>query len=129
MKTYESEETYLETILMLGKSGGTVRSVDVANELEYSRPSVSVAVKKLKEKGFVEIGADGFITLTAAGRDIAESMYERHMLLSDWLIFLGVDRETAVSDACRIEHALSGQSFAAIKEHIEKWKREVYQRK
>jgi Mn-dependent DtxR family transcriptional regulator len=124
MKTYESEETYLETILMLSKGGSPVRSVDVANELEYSRPSVSVAMKKMREKGYVLVDGDGYISFTDDGRKIAESMYERHMLISDWLTFLGVDREIAVNDACKIEHSMSEQSFTAIKNHIEAWKRE-----
>ena len=119
MKSRESEETYLETILMLSHSGGQVRSVDIANELAYSRPSISAAMKNLREKGYVEVAAGGSIQLTDKGREIAESMYERHTLISDWLIFLGVDKRTAISDACRMEHVISGQSFAAIKKHIE----------
>ena len=118
MKTHESEETYLETILILSQNENQVRSVDIANELEYSRPSVSVAMKNLRESGYISVDDDGYITLTENGREIAESMYERHTLISDWLIFLGVDKKNAVNDACKIEHALSEQSFTAIKNHI-----------
>jgi len=129
MKRYESAENYLETILVLSQSGERVRSVDVANELEYSKPSVSIAMKNLRESGHITIDSDGHIELTASGREIAESMYERHMLLSDWLIFLGVDREIAVQDACKMEHAMSEASFAALKRHIDEWKRSIYKRK
>ena len=128
MKTHESAENYLETILVLGQRGNRVRSIDIVNELGYSKPSVSVAVKNLREKGLVEVDSSGYISLTADGQEIAESMYERHMLISDWLIYLGVDRKTAVNDACGMEHSLSEQSFLAIKKHIEEWKQEVYRR-
>jgi Mn-dependent DtxR family transcriptional regulator len=122
LKTQESTEIYLETIYILGQSGEPVRSIDIVNELEYTRPSVSVAMKNLRENGLIEIDADGYITLTENGQKIAASMYERHILISDWLIFLGVDKKTAVSDACRMEHSMSEKSFAAIKKHIEEWK-------
>ena len=123
----ESTENYLETIFVLSQSGETVRAIDIVNELEFTRPSVSVAMKHLREKGYIEISDGGYISLTGRGQKIAESMYERHILISDWLIFLGVDKKTAVSDACKIEHALSEKSFSAIKEHIEEWKRGIYQ--
>ena len=123
MKTYESTENYLETILVLGQVGNRVRSIDIVNELGYSKPSVSIAMKSLREKGLIEINGDGYILLTADGRQIAQSMYERHMLISDWLISLGVDKKTAVSDACKIEHDISEKSYLAIKKHIENWKR------
>ena len=126
MKTHESAENYLETIFVLMRSGNRVRSIDIVNELGFSKPSVSVAMKNLREKGLIEIDGEGCITLTARGRQIAESMYERHMLISDWLIFLGVDKKNAVNDACRMEHAMSEQSFLAIKKHLEEWKREIY---
>jgi len=122
LKTQESTENYLETIYILGQSGEPVRSIDIVNELEFTRPSVSVAMKNLRENGLIEIDADGYITLTENGQKIAASMYERHILISDWLIFLGVDKKTAVSDACRMEHSMSEKSFAAIKKHIEEWK-------
>ena len=126
---YESAENYLETILVLSQSGGKVRSIDIVNELEYSKPSVSVAMKNLREKGYIETDADGYITLTEEGRRIAESVYEKHTFFSDWLIFLGVDKITAVRDACRMEHAMSERSFEAIKKHIEDWKRGIYGQK
>ena len=129
MKIQESAENYLETILMLSKTGKQVRSIDIANELDYTKPSVSVAMKNLRLNGYIETDSDGFITLTESGREIAESMYERHMIISDWLIFLGVDRQTAINDACRMEHAMSEQSFKAIKKHIGDWKQEIYTKK
>jgi Mn-dependent DtxR family transcriptional regulator len=120
---HESAENYLETILMLSLKGNRVRSIDIVNELEYSKPSVSVAMKNLRTKGYIVMDDDGCITLTAKGRKIADTMYERHVAISDWLIFLGVDKKTAVHDACKMEHALSEKSFLAIKNHIENWKR------
>ena len=118
MKIQESAENYLETILILSQSGKHVRSVDIANELEFTKPSVSVAMKNLRTNGHIVVDEDGHITLTASGQEIAESMYERHTLISDWLISMGVDKKTAVNDACKIEHALSQQSFEAIRKHI-----------
>jgi Mn-dependent DtxR family transcriptional regulator len=120
LKTHESAENYLETILILGHSGHPVRSIDIVNELDYSRPSVSVAMKNLREKGYITVTADGYITLTENGQKIAESMYERHTLISDWLASLGVDKKTAANDACKMEHAMSEKSFSAIKDHIKK---------
>jgi Mn-dependent DtxR family transcriptional regulator len=114
---------------MLGQNGEPVRSVDIANELEYTKPSVSVAMKNLRASGHILVDGDGHITLTGSGLEIARSMYERHTLISDWLIFLGVDRETAVSDACKMEHGMSEQSFKAVRKHIEEWKRDVYKHK
>ena len=125
MKTRESAENYLETILLLSQNGERIRSIDIVNELEYSKPSVSVAMKNLREKGYVSIDADGYITLTENGLKIAESIYERHMLISDWLIYLGVDKKTAVNDACKMEHAMSEKSFLAIKKFIENREREI----
>ena len=115
----ESTENYLETILILGRQGSPVRSVDIANELDFTRPSVSIAMKKLRERGYIEVDPDGFITLTSSGMAIAESMYDRHMVISNWLISLQVDEKTALDDACRIEHVISEQSFLAIKKHVE----------
>ena len=129
MNIHESAENYLETILILSRNGNKVRSIDIVNELEYSKPSVSVAMKNLREKGHIITSGDGYITLTESGREIAESMYERHTLISDWLIFLGVDKKTAVNDACKMEHAMSEQSFSAIKNHIENWKHKIYTQK
>ncbi|MCL2096334.1 MAG: metal-dependent transcriptional regulator [Oscillospiraceae bacterium] len=119
MKTYESEETYLETIFILERQGGGARSVDIANELGYSRPSISAAMKNLRGKGYIKTDSAGYIKLTPGGREIAEAMYERHTIISDWLVYLGVDEKTAANDACRMEHAMSAESFAAIKKHIE----------
>ncbi|MCL1865036.1 MAG: metal-dependent transcriptional regulator [Spirochaetes bacterium] len=129
MKIQESAENYLETILILSQNGNRVRSIDISNELDYTKPSVSIAMKKLRLDGYIKTDTDGFITLTERGREIAESMYERHILISDWLIFLGVDRQTAVKDACKMEHGMSEQSFLAIKEHIKEWKRGIYKQK
>ena len=119
MNLHESAENYLETILVLSLKGSPVRSIDVVNELEYSKPSVSIAMKNLRTKGYINIDADGYITLTEDGRKIADTMYERHVAISDWLVFLGVDKKTAVQDACKMEHAMSEKSFLAIKNHIE----------
>lgn len=118
MKIQESAENYLETIYILKQRKGAVRSIDIVNELEYAKPSVSVAMKNLRENGYISMASDGFITLTEKGRQIAETMYERHTFLSDWLKKLGVDADTAVEDACRIEHVISAESFEAIKVHV-----------
>ena len=118
MKTHESAENYLETILVLGQRNGNVRSIDIANELGFSKPSVSVAMKNLREQGHVQVDENGSITLTESGRAIAETIYERHTLISQWLITLGVSEKTAMEDACRIEHVISAESFAAIKAHV-----------
>jgi len=122
MDIHESAENYLETILILSHRGG-VRSIDIVNELEYSKPSVSVAMKNLRTKGYIVMDNDGYITLTEKGQRIADTMYERHVAISDWLIFLGVDKRTAVQDACKMEHVISEKSFLAIQKHIEEWKR------
>lgn len=119
MQIRESAENYLETILILSqrKGKGEVRSIDIVNELEFSKPSVSVAMKNLRENGYITVDKDGYIRLTDKGLEIAEKMYERHTLLSQWLIKLGVDEKVAVEDACRMEHVISAESFAAIKRH------------
>lgn len=119
MRIRESAENYLETILILSqrKGKGEVRSIDIVNELEFSKPSVSVAMKNLRENGYITVDKDGYIRLTDKGLEIAEKMYERHTLLSQWLIKLGVDEKVAVEDACRMEHVISAESFAAIKKH------------
>lgn len=119
MQIRESAENYLETILILSqrKDKGEVRSIDIVNELEFSKPSVSVAMKNLRENGYITVDKDGYIRLTDKGLEIAEKMYERHTLLSQWLIKLGVDEKVAVEDACRMEHVISAESFAAIKKH------------
>ena len=118
MNIYESAENYLEAILSLHERNGLVRSIDIANELHFSKPSVSVAMKNLRQNGYIQVDGNGYITLTDAGRKIAETMYERHTMLSSWLVYLGVDQKTAVEDACRMEHVLSADSFEAIKRHI-----------
>ena len=114
-RSEESMEDYLETILMLQNRLGQVRSIDIVHELDYSKPSVSVAMKNLREKSYVTVDEDGFISLTEKGKQRAESVLERPTILSDWLIGIGVSKETAQADACRIEHDLSEESFAAIK--------------
>ena len=126
MKSFESAENYLETILMLSHYRSSVRSIDIVNELEYSKPSVCIAMKNLRINGYIIIDDSGYITLTDSGREIAQKMYDRHVLISDWLIFLGVDKETAVKDACKIEHDISEQSYLALQKHIEEWKRNIY---
>ena len=118
MVLQESGEMYLETILVLSKKSKFVRAIDVGEEMGFSRPSVSRAVHLLSEGGFITIDPDGGLTLTDAGREIAEKIYERHTVLSTWLISLGVDEETATDDACKIAHDISDVSFAAIKKHI-----------
>ncbi|MDR1700236.1 MAG: metal-dependent transcriptional regulator [Lachnoclostridium sp.] len=118
MKIHESAENYLETILILSKKNDSVRSIDVATALGYSKPSVSVAMRNLRSHEYIETDESGYITLTQSGRKIAESMYERHTLISDWLIYLGVDKNTSLEDACKIEHVISEESFLAIKKHI-----------
>lgn len=118
MHTNESAENYLETILILSKSRPVVRSVDIANELNFKKSSVSVAMKKLRESSHITVTPEGFIYLTETGRELAETIYERHLLLSSWLERLGVDPEIASADACRIEHVISPESFEAIKHHI-----------
>ena len=122
MKIHESAENYLETILILSRKNGAVRSIDIVNVLDYTKPSVSVAMKNLRSGGHVAVDSDGYITLTESGREIAEMMYERHTLISDWLMDLGVDKQTATEDACRIEHVLSVESFEAMKNHIKNMK-------
>ena len=117
-KIRESAENYLETILVLQQRNGSVRAIDIAAELEFSKPSVSVAMKNLREKGCITVDGDGIISLTPEGRRIAEGVYERHILFTQWLISLGVDPEVAAEDACRIEHVISEESFRAIQRHV-----------
>ena len=119
MALQESGEMYLETIYVLSKANTHVRSIDISEHMGYSKPSVSRAVHILREKGYILMDPDGFITLTETGCRIAEKIFERHTLLSGLLIRLGVDPETAAEDACRIEHAISDASFEAIKRHLE----------
>lgn len=119
MRIQESAENYLETILVLHQRKGMVRSIDIVNELSFSKPSVSVAMKRLREEGCIEMDRAGYITLTEKGNQIATKVYERHELFTDWLTSLGVAPEVAAEDACRIEHVLSVESFSAIKRHVE----------
>lgn len=117
-KIQESAENYLETILILQHRNGSVRSIDIAAELGFSKPSVSVAMKNLREQGCITVDGGGCISLTEKGQRIAEGVYERHTLFSQWLAQLGVDPHTAAEDACRIEHVISEESFQAIKRHV-----------
>jgi len=119
LKIQESAEMYLETILVLSRKDSQVRSIDIVNELNYKKSSISVAMKKLRENGYIQIDDEGYITLTSKGRDIAETMLERHTFLANWLMSLGVDETVAFEDACRIEHVISSESFEAIKKHME----------
>lgn len=118
MYTNESAENYLETILILSKCRPVVRSVDIANKLNFKKSSVSVAMKKLRESEHITVTPEGFIYLTKTGKEVAEMIYERHLILSSWLEQLGVAPETAAADACRIEHVISSESFEAIKKHL-----------
>ena len=114
----ESAENYLETILVLSKQLPVVRAVDISNELGFKKSSVSIAMKNLREKNHITVTDAGFIYLTDSGKEIAEMIYERHQLLSSWLMTLGVDEEIALEDACKIEHVISKESFHAIKKHV-----------
>lgn len=114
----ESEENYLEAILIISQQAPVVRSVDIASMLDYKKSSVSVAMKNLREKNYITVNRSGFITLTPSGLSIAENIYERHTILASWLERLGVDSALADRDACRMEHVLSTDSFQAIKKHI-----------
>lgn len=117
MKIQESAENYLESILMLKKERGVVRSIDIATHLDFSKPSVSVAMKKLRENDYIIMDSDGLISLTEKGMQIAEKMYERHTTISRWLMDIGVTEETALEDACKIEHVISEETFNAVKKH------------
>lgn len=117
-KSEESVEDYLETILLLSRQIPNLRSIDIARKLDYSKPSISVAMKNLKARGYITVSEDGYIRLTEEGRKLAETVYERHALLSNWLTSLGVDSDIAASDACKLEHDMSPESFEAIKKYI-----------
>ena len=118
MQIHESAENYLETILMLCKKLPVVRSVDIANELDFKKSSVSIAMKNLREGGKITVTQAGYIYLTDSGREIAEMIYERHQWLTNWLISLGVDSNIAAEDACKMEHVISKESFEALKNHF-----------
>ena len=117
-RSEESVEDYLETILVLSKRLPAVRSIDIANELGYSKPSVSVAMKNLRNRQYITVSEEGFIRLREGDQRLAPTTYEGHTILTNWFVSLGVSPETAAADACRIEHDLSDESFAAIKRHI-----------
>ena len=119
MKVQESAENYLEAILVLNRQKGCVRSIDIAHYLNFSKPSVSIAMKNLRKAEYAVVDSDGYITLTESGKEIAETIYERHTVLSNMLMNLGVRAEVASEDACRIEHVISPESFEAIKIHLE----------
>ena len=118
MKIQQSAEDYLETILVLSRRKPMIRSIDIVNELGFSKPSVSVAMKNLRNRDLIVMSDNGHISLTPEGQAMAETVYERHSLLSGWLIELGVDREIATADACKMEHDISPESFEALKQHI-----------
>lgn len=119
MEIHQSAEDYLECILKLSKCKPVVRSIDIAVEMNYSKPSISVAMKNLRINGYINMDHSGFITLTDTGKEVAERIYERHLLLTKGLKYLGVDDEIAAKDACKIEHDLSPESFEALKKYIE----------
>ena len=119
MRSNESSENYLETILILSGKKPVVRSVDIAEELGFKKSSVSVAMKNLREKELITVRPEGYIYLTEEGKKIADMIYERHQFLSEWLTRLGVPEKTATDDACRIEHVISPESFEAIKKYVE----------
>ena len=120
MNIYESSEDYLERILILKEEKGHVRSIDIAESMNFSKPSVSVAMKKLRENGYILVDKEGFITLTEKGMQIANHTYEKHKLLSSLLVALGASKDTAREDACKIEHDISEETFHAIINHIKK---------
>ncbi|MGN0558296.1 MAG: metal-dependent transcriptional regulator [Acutalibacteraceae bacterium] len=120
MNIYKSAEDYLETILILQNKTGAVRSIDIVRELDFSKPSVSRAVKLLREGGYLSVDENGYITLTDLGREIAEQTYERHLVITEILTSIGVSKETAESDACSIEHVISRETFDKIKEYYNK---------
>jgi len=117
LQIHESAEDYLEAILMLKERKGAVRSIDIANELEYTKPSVSVAMKKLRENGYVLMDDEGLLTLTPEGEKIATHVYSRHKLLTEFFVRLGVSEATAAADACKVEHDLSEETFEKLLEH------------
>ncbi len=121
MNIYESAEDYLEAILILRERQGMVRSIDVAHQLSLTKPSVSVAMKRFRENGYIEMDGDGYISLLPPGEEIAQRIYQRHRLLTRFLVRLGVSEEVAAADACKMEHDLSEETFARIREHAQKY--------
>ena len=120
MQVHESAENYLETILVLSKRQPQVRSIDIVNELEFSKPSVSVAMKNLRQQDFITVDDNGHIKLTPTGNKLAESVYERHTLITKFLVRIGVNADVAAEDACRVEHVLSTETFTALKKYVDK---------
>ena len=118
MQIHQSAEDYLECILKLSKQRPVVRSIDIANDMNYSKPSISVAMKNLRLNGYINVDESGFITLTESGMEIASNIYDRHLILRKWLEFLGIDPEIAEQDACKIEHTLSKETYTALRKHI-----------
>ena len=118
MQIRQSAEDYLECILKLSKQRPVVRSIDIANDMNYSKPSISVAMKNLRLNGYINVDESGFITLTDSGMEIASNIYDRHLILRKWLEFLGISPETAEQDACKIEHTLSKETYTALRKHI-----------
>lgn len=121
MIIHESGEDYLEAILKLKQKHGQVRSIDIVGELGYSKPSVSIAMKRLRENGYIEMAADGYITLTESGFAVADRIYTRHRILTQLFVAIGVSEEVAAADACKIEHDLSDETFDKLREHAEKY--------
>ena len=118
MQIHQSAEDYLECILKLSKQRPVLRSIDIANDMNYSKPSISVAMKNLRLNGYISVDESGFITLTDSGMEIASNIYDRHLILRKWLEFLGISPETAEQDACKIEHTLSKETYTALRKHI-----------
>ncbi len=116
----EAAEMYLETILILKKRNGSVRSIDIANEMNYSKPTVSEQMKKFRQNGYIKMDPNGYISMTEKGLSIAENTYEKHLLLAGFLVEIGVDEKTAYEDACRMEHYISDKTFECIKNHYRK---------
>lgn len=120
-KSHESSEDYLETILILREQNGNVRSIDIVNKMNYSKPSISIAMKKLKSEGMVEMDLNGYITLTAKGEEVAKRIYSRHKLLEKCLVAIGVDPDTAEEEACRIEHVIDDDTYDKINAFYERY--------
>ena len=125
MVIHESAENYLESILILQERRGYVRSIDIVNELGYSKPSVSVAMKKLRESGYISMAADGGITLNESGMEVASRIYGRHKTLAKLFIMMGVSPQTASEDACKVEHDISEETFIHIQQFLEKWENRI----
>ena len=123
MEIHEAAEMYLETILILKNRLGVVKSIDIAREMGYSKPTISIAMKKFRENGYISIDPEGFVTMTEKGKNIAERIYERHQVLSHWLEEMGVSEANAVADACKMEHDLSEETFACLKKQYMKAKK------